>query len=133
MRIVLDTNVLVSGLLNPNRPPAIILNLVLSTKVQILYDNRMMQEYIEVLHRDKFCFNWESIETLIDYFTDTCEYILAEPTDRKFVDDNDRAFYEVMISGEADYLVSANLRHFPKNKKIISPRDFVKEYKKRNE
>jgi len=131
MRIVLDTNVFVSGLLNPNGTPATILNLVVNAKVQLLYDNRILQEYIGVLRREKFCFNWESIEALIDYLQDEGEYISAEPTNKQFEDDDDRAFYEVMITGEADYLISGNLRHFPENNKIMDPREFVTEYKKR--
>ncbi len=133
MRIVLDTNVLVSGLINPNGPPAAILNLVVNAKVQLLYDSRILQEYIEVLHRKKFGFNPESIEALIDYLQDEGEYISAEPTSMKFKDDDDRAFYEVMMTGEADYLISGNLCHFPEDKKFKSPREFVIKYQNRNE
>ena len=133
MRIVLDTNVIVSGLINPNGSPAAILNLVVNAKVQLLYDIRILQEYIEVLHRKKFGFNPESIEALIDYLQDEGEYISAEPTSIKFKDDDDRAFYEVMMTGEADYLISGNLSHFPEDKKFKSPREFVTKYENRNE
>ena len=133
MRIVLDTNVIVSGLINPNGSPAAILNLVVNAKVQLLYDIRILQEYIEVLHRKKFGFNPESIEALIDYLQDEGEYISAEPTSMKFKDDDDRSFYEVMITGEADYLISGNLSHFPEDKNFKSPREFLTKYENRNE
>ena len=132
MRIVLDTNVLVSGLLNPKGPPAAILNLLVNGKVLLLYDNRILQEYSEVLRRDKFGFNKESIDILIDYFKNVGEYISAEPTNKKFDDENDRVFYEVMITGEAKYLVSGNLVHYPKNNKILDPRRFITIYEELN-
>ena len=48
MRVVLDTNVLISGLLNPNGPPAAVLNLLVNAKLELLYDSRILQEYMEV-------------------------------------------------------------------------------------
>lgn len=132
MRMVLDTNVLVSGLLNPNGPPAAILNLLVNGKIRLLYDNRILQEYSEVLRRDKFGFNKESIDVLINYFQDVGEFISAEPTNREFDDENDRIFHEVMITGEANYLVSGNLVHYPKSNKIIDPRRFITIYEKLN-
>ena len=130
--MVLDTNVLVSGLLNPNGPPAAILNLLVNGKIRLLYDNRILQEYSEVLRRDKFGFNKESIDVLINYFQDVGEFISAEPTNREFDDENDRIFHEVMITGEANYLVSGNLVHYPKSNKIIDPRRFITIYEKLN-
>jgi putative PIN family toxin of toxin-antitoxin system len=132
MRVVLDTNVLVSGLLNPNRPPAAVLNLVVNARLVVLYDSRILQEYIEVLHRVKFGFDSGWIDALIDYVQDEGEYISAEPTEQLFQDDFDRAFYEVMITGWADYLITGNGSHFPKDGRIINPREFVTKYEKRN-
>ena len=130
MRVVLDTNVLVSGLLNPNGTPAAILNLMVNAKVQLLYDSRILQEYIEVLHREKFGLNEEWIEALLMYVQGEGEYISAEPTKTQVPDDDDRAFYEVTITGEADYLITGNKDHFPKDTRIKSPREFMIVYEK---
>jgi putative PIN family toxin of toxin-antitoxin system len=54
MRIVLDTNVLVSGLLNPNGSPAKVVNLALSGALQICYNPEILLEYREVLTRPSF-------------------------------------------------------------------------------
>ena len=51
MRIVLDTNVLVSGLLNPNGTPGRILDLILGRYLTLLYDDRIIGEYSDVLAR----------------------------------------------------------------------------------
>ena len=51
MRIVLDTNVLVSGLLKPFGPPAQLLRLVLDGRLECAVDARILAEYDEVVHR----------------------------------------------------------------------------------
>ena len=126
MRIVLDTNVLISGLLSPNGKPAQILNLFLNGNIIMLYDNRILFEYISVLHREKFGFKDEWINPLLDFLRSEGEYISAEPMDITFLDEDDKKFYEVAVSGSAVYLISGNLRHFPNDDIIISPGDFIK-------
>ncbi|MCH7571195.1 MAG: putative toxin-antitoxin system toxin component, PIN family, partial [Deltaproteobacteria bacterium] len=49
MRVVLDTNVLVSALLRPAGPPARILDLILGRQVTLALDNRIFDEYRNVL------------------------------------------------------------------------------------
>jgi len=126
VKIVLDTNVLVSSLLNPDGSPAKILNLILSEKIILLYDNRILNEYYDVLKREKFGFTDDLILPLIDYIKNECVYVNAEPVFLKLVDEDDKKFYEVFKSGKADYLVTGNLTHFPKERFIISPIDFLK-------
>ena len=126
MRIVLDTNVLISGLLSPNGKPAQILNLFLNKKLVLLYDNRILFEYIKVLHREKFDFKDEWINPLLDFLRSEGEYISAEPSSVLFSDEEDKKFYEVATSGSADYLITGNLRHFPNDDIIVSPGDFIK-------
>jgi predicted nucleic acid-binding protein len=57
MRVILDTNEL----------PASILNLAIDDDFESLYDNRILREYIEILHHAKFSFKDERVEALIDY------------------------------------------------------------------
>lgn len=128
MKIVIDTNVLVSGLLNPNGPPASVMNLVVNSRIRLLYDNRIMQEYVEILQREKFGFNAGSADALISFFLSEGEFIAADPVAIKFKDEDDRMFCEVMTSGRADFLVTGNLSHFPKDKKKVSPADFLERY-----
>ena len=131
MKVVLDTNVVVSGLLSPSGPPASILNLVVNSRIQLLYDNRILHEYIEVLHREKFGFASDSINVLVSFFVSEGEFIAADPVATRFKDDDDRVFCEVLKSGQADFLISGNLAHFPKDSKIVSPFDFVKVYRQK--
>lgn len=125
MKIVLDTNVLVSSLLNPDGSPAGVLNLLLNGHMLLLYDNRILGEYLEILSRKKFGFHREWIDPLIDFIRQDGEFVTADPVRYHFSDLEDKKFYEILISGNGDYLVSGNLRHFPEDKRIISPGDFT--------
>ena len=121
MKIVLDTNVLVSALINPKGMPAKILNLILNGKLTILYDNRIMGDYRMVLSRKKFNFPIEMIEPLIDFIRYEGEFIASEPLRTKFIDEDDKMFLEVAVSGNAEYLITGNTNMSPDspNKKMF--------------
>jgi len=125
LKVVVDTNVIVSALININGTPAKMLSLILNGKVKILYDNRILFEYIDVLSRKKFGFSKEMINVLIDYFESDGEFVNSEYIKIRFDDESDRKFYEVYKQGEADCLITGNLRHFPKEEAIITPKDFI--------
>ena len=124
MKVVVDTNVIVSALMNTNGTPAKILALILNGRIKLLYDNRIIFEYAEVLSRKEFGFNPEIINDTINYFKHDGEFINADHLNAKFLDEADKKFYEVYKSGEADYLITGNLKHFPKSHTIIAPKDF---------
>jgi putative PIN family toxin of toxin-antitoxin system len=130
MKIVLDANIMVPALINPNGIPCKILALVLNGKIKILYDNRIIFEYTDVLSRKNFGFNKEIIHDMIDYFRNDGEFINSEYSNIKFVDDTDKKSYEVFRSGEAEYLITGNIKHFPKENGIIIPKEFIEKYDK---
>ncbi|MDR0730098.1 MAG: putative toxin-antitoxin system toxin component, PIN family [Treponema sp.] len=125
MKIVLDTNVIVSALLCPQSLPAKILGLALNGMIGIVYDNNILVEYIDVLNRDKFKINKETIKVVLDYITNDGEYKISVPQNLKFADDDDKIFYELYKSGGVDFLITGNIKHFPKEKNIITPREFI--------
>jgi len=125
MKIVLDTNVLVSGLINPKGLPANILNLILNEKIIVLYDNRILREYEAVLSLRKFRFKKEIIEPLIDFIKHEGSFIAAEPLKIKFKDEDDKMFLEVAKSGDAEYLITGNIVHFPNEQFIVTPGEFI--------
>jgi len=125
MKIVLDTNVLVSGLINPKGVPAKILNLMLNGKIIILYDNRILSEYETVLSRRKFKFKKEIIDPLIDFIKHEGSFIAADPLQVIFKDEDDKMFLEVAKSGDAEYLITGNIVHFPNEQFIVTPREFI--------
>ena len=125
MRVVVDTNVIVSALMNVNGTPAKILSLILGGKLKILYDNRIIFEYIDVLSRKEFGFHNEIINDMIDYLKHNGEFINPEYIKTKFSDETDKKSYEVYKSGKAEYLITGNIKHFPKENTVILPKNFI--------
>jgi putative PIN family toxin of toxin-antitoxin system len=128
MRTVIDTNVIVSALMNANGTPAKILSLILNGNTKILFDNRIIFEYIEVLSRKEFNFNPEIVNDLIDYLKHEGEFINADHLNVKFSDETDKKFYEVYKYGDAQYLITGNIKHFPKENTITTPKSFIEKY-----
>ena len=126
MKIVLDTNVLVSGLLSPQGAPATVLRSVLAGSVSICVAERILSEYRIVLARSKFDFDVERVAVLLGFLEATGEPVLAPPLNLSLADPSDEAFVEVAVASAADFLVTGNLKHFPaeslRGVRAISPR-----------
>jgi putative PIN family toxin of toxin-antitoxin system len=132
VRIVLDTNVLVSGLLSPFGPPGQIVALVSSGDPQLCFDARIMLEYREVLLRPAFGFDPAHVHTLVDHVEDEGFEVIAQPLAAGLPDPADEAFLAVAIASSASALVTGNLRHFPADLQagvsVLSPADFLRLY-----
>ncbi|MDR1893494.1 MAG: putative toxin-antitoxin system toxin component, PIN family [Spirochaetales bacterium] len=124
MKIVLDTNIIVSTFINPKGIPGEILSLVLTKKITVCYDNKILSEYTEVLKKSKFNFNNVLVDDFLNFIKENGEYIIAESQKIKFNDKDDKAFYDVYKSSSADYIVTGNKKHFPQEKYIITPKEY---------
>jgi len=112
VRIVLDTIVLVSGLLNPHGPPGRIVDLITSGLVQVLYDDRIIGEYREVLARPRLNFDPDDVETLLDFIASEGELVTSTPLPLTLPDPDDLPFPEVAVATTADTLVTGNADHY---------------------
>ena len=130
MKVVLDTNIIVSALLSPQGLSAKLLNLVFGKKLAIVYDNNIFAEYLEVLNRDKFMLDKELVNLIMDFISKEGEYIIAEFLKIQFIDGDDKIFYEVYKGGDVDYLITGNKKHFPTEKNIVTVNEFFKDYEK---
>jgi len=126
MRVVLDTNVLVSGLLSPGGPPGSIISAVLDGAIIVLVDNRIMFEYEDVLRRSKFGFDSRDVRAFLDFFQHESEFVTAKPFSTTLADPADLPFFEVATTAAADYLITGNTKHFPEEPWILSPRQFLR-------
>jgi len=79
MKIVLDTNVIVSGLISPYGNPAEIIRMVSVGEIRLCYDARIITEYKEVLRRPKFQFNPEKIDIILDQIQYPGEIVSSKP------------------------------------------------------
>jgi putative PIN family toxin of toxin-antitoxin system len=125
MKIVLDTNIIVSSFLNLRGIPGEITSLVLTKKLIVCYDNKILSEYTEVLTRSRFNFNVELVNDFLEFVKNNGEYVAAEPQKIKFTDEDDKIFYDVYKSSEAEYIITSNTKHYPKEKNIITPKEFI--------
>ncbi len=127
--VVIDTNVLVSGLLgrNSSSPTVGILNHLLTNKDVItpLYCEEIYQEYENVLYREKFNFKREEVEEVLQRIKDigiSSQRILSK---NYFPDPKDVVFYEVALSKEDSFLVTGNIKHFPKVDFVVTPAEMM--------
>lgn len=132
MRIALDTNVLVAGLLSPFGHPGEIVRMVSSGELTLCLDARILTEYDEVLRRPKFGFDGGDVATLLDFVRGRGTMVASAPLDLPLPDAGDRPFVEVALGSGATYLVTGNLAHYPAGSRcgldVVSPADFVVAY-----
>lgn len=128
MRVVIDTNVLVSAILSRHSPPAEVLRLALQGELMALYDHRILAEYREVLARPVFDFDQADIAGLVGGLERSGELVFALPLKLALPDPDDLPFAEVAIGGDADALVTGNARHFTPAERLVdvlTPRELV--------
>ena len=134
MNIVLDTNVLVAGLLSPFGPCGEIVRMVSSGKVALSVDARILSEYDEVLHRPKFKFEEDKVNALLDQIERRGHKVASSPLLHTLPDPDDRPFLEVAIGDQVACLVTGNQSHFPPKLRmgvrVLSPNEFISFYKK---
>ena len=133
LQLVLDTNVLVSGMLNVKGSPGKVLDLVLTNQIQIAYDNRILGEYEEGLARPELRLDQNKVIGAIDHIE--LSGIIIEPNDLPkdgYTDPDDIMFAEIFIISNADALVTSNLRHYKplldQNAAVLSPSQFLEKY-----
>lgn len=111
-RVVVDTNVLVSGVLNPHGPPGRIVDAILAGAITALHDDRILHEYRAVLSRPTFGFRTLDVEALLVWIELEGEPIAAPSLKVTLPDPSDLPFLEVAAAGLADALVTGNVKHF---------------------
>lgn len=125
---VIDTNVIVSSLfsLDGTSSPAIVIKAILEGAITPLFNDEILQEYREVLSRPKFPFTSLQVEAMINAFRDFGhDTNRVRITEEVFPDPDDIVFYEVKMSVEDAYLVTGNIKHFPKKPFVVTPTQMV--------
>ena len=126
---VIDTNVLVSASLKWNSVPSIIMELAFSGIITPLISEAILSEYREVLLRPKFHLTNDIVNDILDEFLIKSVFISdAQHYDIALPDPKDLKFLEVAMEArktEPAYLITGNLKHFPKETYIVSPRQML--------
>jgi len=128
MRVVLDTNILISAVLGGRL--GVIVDEWKMGKFALIVSEAIAHEYLDVLNRPKFKISAEEIAATTDYLLKTAEFITplevvtaveAGPSDNKFL--------EAALGGKADYMVSGDnhlleLKTF-RGIPILTAREFI--------
>ena len=128
LRLVIDTNVLISAAIKPAGLQRTVLLLAITKPARLYISHPILQEYSEVLARPELKIRRGLRQQLLQLIKNNC-YTVA-PTRRLEVtsDPDDNMFLECADVGRADYLVTGNQKHFPrfwKKTKVITPREFI--------
>ena len=129
IRAVIDTNVLVSAILTKSSDAATvqIMYKFLNGEIVACYCDEMLVEYEEVLNREKFKFDKGVVKYLLMAIEKFGEKISPKQYDVKLNDIKDLPFYLTALETRElnSYLVTGNIKHFPKEEYIKTPREFL--------
>ena len=133
MKVVVDTNVLVSGIINPFGKPAYILNFILDGKLILCIDSRIYSEYERVLLSPKFSFPERHVKTLLNFIKNRSIFVSPLPLKINLPDPSDLPFLEVAVS-EGVPIITGNKKHFESATgiKIFTPAEFIEWWEKGN-
>lgn len=126
---VFDTNVLISSLLTKQKDSATaqVVDAISSGDIIPLYNQTILDEYDEVLHRARFSFSEDRIRSVLTMIRQFGLAVNPSPTGEILVDMDDLVFYEVVMEKREDdaYLITGNIRHFPERDFIVTPAEMM--------
>ncbi len=119
---VIDTNIFVSSFITKNQTAStrMVIKSMFKGKIKPLYSSEILEEYSEVLHRSKFHLADKDIQRLLNFIKQHGIDSDRFPYDGEMPDEDDRVFYEVALSEEDSFLVTGNLKHFPRTPKVVT-------------
>jgi putative PIN family toxin of toxin-antitoxin system len=133
-RVVLDTNVVVAGILSEHGPPGWILDLVASHELVVVYDSRILAEYREALARPELDLDPARVEQLLSTVQLQGVFVTPLPWLHALPDSDDEPFLAT-ANAVGVTLVTGNVRHFPISARggvaVASPREFMEGLRRR--
>lgn len=129
MKVVLDTNILVAGLLSASDPPGWIVEAVLAGDFEPAFDMAIREEYEDVLRRPEFEFPAARVDDLLAALDQFAFHVAAPSPWPITIPDRDDGPFLSVAAATASVLVNGNLRHFPPGCRqgvdVVTPREFV--------
>lgn len=124
---VFDTNVIVSALLsrNPDAATVKVFEALMLNRIIPLINDEIVNEYEEVLHRPKFRFPDNLVSAVIANIEQKGIRLQRTHSKEYFPDSKDAVFYEIALSKEASYLITGNIKHFPKSPIVVTPAEML--------
>ncbi len=134
-KIVIDTNVIVSSLIQRSYPYKIIYELFIDDKFVLCVSEELMAEYYQVLSRPKFArfpdFFGKAENLLADIETKAQKFVPSTKLDL-ISDKDDNMILEIADECKADFIITGNTNDFTfseyKHTKIVSPKEYWENY-----
>jgi putative PIN family toxin of toxin-antitoxin system len=127
---VLDTNVVVSGLLSPHASPGRIIDALLARRLMLVLDDRIIDEYRDVLSRPKFRIEHDILHAFLAILKFQHHLSAVSVAGLKASDPDDTKFLEVAHASSGRVLVTGNLKHYPRQGRggvtVLSPAEALK-------
>jgi uncharacterized protein len=128
IRVVLDTNIIVSALLQPLGPPAQVFLLAIGGSIQLCMTGNVFAEYEEVIRRPRLRRDEDIIAATLQTVRERSLWFKPTEAVRVCADPDDDIFLECAQAGQANYLVTGNTKDFPASwldTGIVTPRRFL--------
>ena len=129
LRLVIDTNVVVSAALKPEGLQRTVVLIAMTRPARWYVSEAIFSEYANVLARREFKIRRELRQQFVQLIKNHTHTILASRLPTVTSDPEDNIFIECADAARADYLITGNLRHFPKfwkNTKVINSSEFLR-------
>jgi putative PIN family toxin of toxin-antitoxin system len=128
LRLVVDTNIVVSAALKPDGLQRTVLLLAMTRPARLYVSAPILSEYRIVLSRREFKIRKGLQQQFLRRIEDRSHMVFPSRRVQAASDPDDNIFLECADAARADYVVTGNLRHFPrfwKQTKIVTSREFV--------
>jgi putative PIN family toxin of toxin-antitoxin system len=131
LRVVLDTNIIISSFHRKEGNPALVVALLLDNKFKLCLSEEIFAEYRDVLGRDRFKYlDQAAIKRILARLKKNALWVCPKTTIEAIKDDpEDNKFRASALESQADFLVTGNTKHFPFRKfhmtRIATPGEFV--------
>ena len=125
---VLDTNFLVSAMLNTGSVPGQVASEALNGDIIPVLNDDIIVEYEDVLNRPKFRFDKRAVKVFLDELKKRAVYSDYGLIEDEIPDPKDVVFYAVLMEKRKEdeaYLVTGNIKHFPMRTYVVTPREML--------
>jgi uncharacterized protein len=128
LRLVLDTNIVVSAALKPEGLQRTVLLLAITKPANLYISDAIFDEYQEVLARPELKVRKGLQQQLLQLIKNRARSVTPSHSLDATLDPSDNIFLECADAARAHYLVTGNLKHFPrfwKQTTVITSREFI--------
>jgi putative PIN family toxin of toxin-antitoxin system len=130
-KVIIDTNVIVSSLIQKSFPYKIVYELFVEDKIILCVSEALMFEYYDVLRRPKFAAYHDFVaraETLLADIEERAALYVPVISLDMLSDKDDNKILELADVCEADYIITGNTNDFTfpayKNTQIVNPKNY---------